>query len=91
MKVLTFVGGAVVLIVLSLYRGLALSLLWGWFVVPTFDVPSLPVIAAIGISTMVSMFTPTTTDKVKWTDVFLRSFIATTVTIAFGWLWSLAL
>ncbi len=31
-------------------KGWALSTLWGWFIVPTFGIPSLSIPAAIGIS-----------------------------------------
>jgi hypothetical protein len=91
MAFLTFVGGMFIYIVLALYRGLALSLLWGWYVVPTFDAPSLSVIVAIGLSIIVSMFTPMSESKKEWTEAFLTSAVSTTIYLVFGWLWSFAL
>lgn len=38
------VGGAI-----SIIRGWVLSVLWGWFIVPTFNMPVLEVVPAIGI------------------------------------------
>ena len=41
----------------SIFNGYVLSVLWGWFVVPTFGVPKLSVTAAIGIALVVSYIT----------------------------------
>jgi hypothetical protein len=35
-------------------NGITLSILWGWFVVPAFDVPALALVPAIGICFIVS-------------------------------------
>lgn len=37
----------------AIFHGYALSVLWGWFVVPTFGAPDLAVVPAIGIGLMV--------------------------------------
>lgn len=39
----------------AIWRGYILSVLWSWFVVPTFDIPRLSVAVAIGISLVVTM------------------------------------
>jgi hypothetical protein len=54
--------GMVVLAVLAItgsavMNGWALSVMWGWFVVPTFGVPPLSIPAAIGFSMVVGMLT----------------------------------
>ena len=46
-----------VLVVSSIANGFVLSVLWGWFVVPLFEVPSLTITQAIGFSMVVSFLT----------------------------------
>ena len=41
----------------SLFRGYILSVLWGWFMVPTLGLPRLSVVQAIGIAIVVSFLT----------------------------------
>ncbi len=41
----------------SIFNGYVLSVLWGWFMVPTFGVPELSIPAAIGIALVVSYLT----------------------------------
>lgn len=41
----------------SIFNGYALSVLWGWFVVPTFGAPALGVVPSIGIAMVVSYLT----------------------------------
>lgn len=55
----------VVLVVSSIANGFVLSILWGWFVVPLFEVPSLTIAQAIGISIVVSYFTNQYNDSDK--------------------------
>ncbi len=47
----------VLIIVSSIFNGYALSVLWGWFIVPTFNAPKLTVVPAIGIALVVSYMT----------------------------------
>ena len=51
------VGVAVLMVASSIFNGYALSVLWGWFVVPTFGVPVLGIVPAIGIAMVVSYLT----------------------------------
>lgn len=54
--ILVLIGGIVsVVVVTTLLNGYALSVLWGWFVVPAFGVPALSVPAAIGLAMVVGM------------------------------------
>ncbi len=38
----------------AILRGFVLTMLWGWFLVPTFDLPELGIPVAIGISLVAS-------------------------------------
>lgn len=55
--VICFLLSLLVLPVISLWNGYALSILWGWFVVPVFSAPPLGVAAAIGIAIVASYLT----------------------------------
>lgn len=44
-------------------RGWVLTVLWGWFIVPTFSLPELSIPAALGFTLIVSMFTQHLTNK----------------------------
>lgn len=57
MKALGCVGVLAVVVVSAILGGLALSVMWGWFVVPTFDAPPLSIPVAIGIALVVSYLT----------------------------------
>jgi hypothetical protein len=39
------------------WRGYVFSILWGWFAVPQFGLPELPVVAAIGVSILIGFAT----------------------------------
>ena len=43
---------------LTLYHAWALVTLWKWFAVPTFGLPVISYVQAIGVSLIVSLFTP---------------------------------
>jgi len=51
------VGVAFLMVASSIFNGYALSVLWGWFVVPTFGAPALGIVPAIGIAMVVSYMT----------------------------------
>lgn len=38
------------------WRGYVLSILWGWFIVPTFSLPPLLIVQAIGLSCVITAF-----------------------------------
>jgi peptidoglycan biosynthesis protein MviN/MurJ (putative lipid II flippase) len=58
----------VVVIVSSIANGFALSVLWGWFVVPIFGLPALTIAQAIGFSMVVSFLTYQYDDSKKKED-----------------------
>ena len=51
-----FVGIVALMVLSTLFRGYALSVLWGWFMVPTLGLPHLSVVQALGISLWSSAF-----------------------------------
>lgn len=52
-----FVGLIGLLAISSLWRGYVLTVLWAWFVVPTFGPPALAIAPAIGLAMVVSFLT----------------------------------
>lgn len=92
------VGGCLSLPVLipasCILKGWVLSVLWAWFVVPTFRLPELALASAIGIATVVSFIVPTTdcangkdTRKPRqlWGGLLVRMFLSPLIALAFGW------
>lgn len=51
------------LVPVMLLNAWALTLLWAWFVVPTFDVPALTIPVALGLSLIIALFKPITGEK----------------------------
>ena len=50
-------GFLVIMIVATLWSAYVLTKLWGWFVIPTFELPELSVAAAVGLALIVSYLT----------------------------------
>ena len=93
--ILIIIGIPLVLVVVSILNGYVLSILWGWFIVPTFEAPELSVVAAIGISLVVSYLTHQENEYKKEKDGLsaekVVSAIATVtakplVVLLFGWI-----
>jgi len=59
------IGVITLIVVSSVLNGYVLSVLWGWFVVPTFGAPQLSIAPAIGIALVVSYMTHQTHDCQK--------------------------
>jgi hypothetical protein len=57
MLALVVFGGLLLLVFDYAFSGYVLSMLWGWFVVPTFGAPKLGMVPAIGIVLVVSYLT----------------------------------
>lgn len=91
------VGVGVLMVVSSVFNGYALSVLWGWFVVPTFGAPALDIVPAIGFAIMVSYLTYQTHDyevkkgwglgeTVVYIIIILLDIIAKpSIALVFGW------
>jgi hypothetical protein len=45
------------MVISTTFRGFVLSILWGWFMVPIFNVPTLSIAPAIGLSLIVGFLT----------------------------------
>lgn len=56
-KLLTIIGAIIILSPVAIWRGYVLSLLWLWFIVPTFNAPVLSVAVAMGVSVIAGLFT----------------------------------
>jgi len=93
--ILGLVAAFVVAIVIgAILDGLVLSILWGWFIVPVFNFPSLSLVPAIGLALVVSHLTSQRADcKPKENDngntitkvvtiVLLRPLLV----LLFGWI-----
>ena len=69
MTALAVLGGVVGVAFLmgfsAIFNGYTLSVLWGWFVVPTFGAPALDVVPAIGIAPVVGDMTQQMREKKK--------------------------
>lgn len=79
------IGVGLLLVLSSIFNGYALSVLWGWFVVPTFGAPALGVVPAIGIAMVVGYLThQTTPDSKKEDDDGIGALIGKMVILALG-------
>lgn len=56
-SLLSFLGYIVLIVAETCYCGLALKVLWKWFVVPTFNLPVLSLAPAIGLAMVVGYLT----------------------------------
>ena len=90
---LLLVFGFILIPLLAIYHGWVLTILWGWFVAPTFHLPELNIAVAIGLSLIVGMFrgytksdnkdSQTTKDK---TIGIIAILISPLLTLFFGWI-----
>lgn len=58
---LILAGLLAVMVTATLLDGWVISVLWAWFMVPIFDLPTLTLVQAIGVGVVVSTFTARTT------------------------------
>lgn len=70
MILLAILGFVVLLIFSSIFNGYALSVLWGWFVVPTFHLPTLSLVQAIGLAMILTYLTYQHVDAKKGDESF---------------------
>lgn len=49
--------------IVAIWQGLVLKILWGWFMVPTFGLPSLDIPQALGLALVVTFLTHQTTKR----------------------------
>lgn len=82
MTLLALLAIPVVPVVGSIASGFALSVLWGWFVVPLFGVPNLTIAQAIGLSMVVGFLTYQYHDNHKKEEMSLAGKIIYLVLLA---------
>ncbi|QQG45560.1 MAG: hypothetical protein HYW89_01360 [Candidatus Sungiibacteriota bacterium] len=74
-------------IVAYLLSGVALKLLWGWFMVPTLGLPVISLVQAIGVGIVISFLTqqhiPRDKDEAK--ELLIYEVIKPVLAIAVGW------
>ena len=86
---------ALVLVLGSILGGWALSIMWEWFIVPVFALPSLGIVQAIGLSCVITLLAPrqiqrnsgvkkSTFDVVIETSA--QAFLAPLLAVGFGWI-----
>lgn len=88
------IGYIVVAIALTILRGYAFSVLWGWFIVPTFKVADLSVALAIGIAATVHLMVASpvnpNNDATDPTDKAIQNCVfsgaLSIISIGFGWI-----
>jgi hypothetical protein len=78
--VLLFIWLLIILVGGSIWSGYVLSVMWAWFVVPTFHLPQLSIAIAIGLSMVVRMLTYTPQEGEK-----KKSDTADTIISSFCW------
>jgi hypothetical protein len=81
---------------LTIYRGWALTVLWGWFIAPLFGLPPLTIPFGIGLSLVVGFLTAhykgeeLRDDEKEWWEsalgALLHGLILPTFTLAVGWI-----
>ena len=76
----------VVVPLLALLNGWALSILWGWFIVPL-GAPPIGVFHGAGLGILVSLFVrPKSTDSDEAVALVVAAFLNPLVSLAFGYL-----
>jgi hypothetical protein len=84
--------GIILIPVLVIFQGWVLTVLWSWFVVPTFRLPELSIAVAIGLTLVVSMFKTYTINNDKnltSEDKLVKAVAAVLVplfVLFFGWI-----
>jgi hypothetical protein len=87
------IGFIVLMVIAAILNGWGLSVLWGWFFVPTLGLPQLGVVQAIGIAMVVGYLTYQHIDTQpkdgeameKLVNAGITSVIRPVFAVAFGW------
>lgn len=83
----------VVVVVSALLRGWTLTVLWAWFVMPTFKLPAIGIAPALGISLVVGYLTrqdfdveqPKRTQGERFARAVGLALLSPALALAFGW------
>lgn len=84
----------VVLIVSAVWGGYVLTVLWGWFIVPVFELPALTIPHAIGLAMVVTYLTYQADFKTEETRSEMKQFatacayvfIKPAIALGIGWI-----
>lgn len=87
-----FMASLMMVIILVIVSGYTLSILWSWFITPTFDVKELTVIQAIGLSLVKGylFFNYKESSEAgfeKNVENFIKILLVVGVTLGFGWIY----
>ena len=88
----TAIGVLAVTAFIVILRGWVLTQLWAWFVTPTFGLPALGIVAAVGLSMIVRYFSGTGSADGSDSDIgklFGKSILNSVFFLVFGWIISL--
>jgi hypothetical protein len=77
----------------SIWSGYALTVLWGWFIVPAFDLAQIAITTAIGINVIITLLTVKLMDNAKQEkeygellfEGFIKSLIIPAMSLLTGW------
>lgn len=71
----------------AIWNGFVLSVLWGWFMVPTFSLPHLGVAPAIGVALVIGYLThQRKSDKEEWGDALAYAALSPLIALGIGWI-----
>jgi len=90
------IGGTIIYVIAVILNGWVLSILWGWFIVPTFNAPTLGIAPAIGVAMVIGFLTNKGSrqtyamDKREfWEKIFVELFVSLLLpftTLGIGWI-----
>ena len=83
-SVFAWIGLLLLIPLFSIFNGLLLMSLWGWYIVP-FGVMSITLPHAIGLSIIIGLFRTTIKSK-DLGKTFLENALYIAVTFSFGWI-----
>ena len=90
MAFLLIIGIILVLALSTMWSGFILSILWGWFIVPIFGLPTLSVTAAIGVALTFGYFirglATAHVDKEKTGELIISAFTTSLIFLFIGWI-----
>lgn len=94
MGLLTVIGYVVALVASYLLNGWALTILWGWFIRPTFHLPTLNLAPAIGLSIVIGFLTrrydsseqKKQTTSQKWVEPLAYAMASPLLSLGIGWI-----
>jgi len=73
----------------AVWGGIVLRMLWAWFIVPTFGLPSLSIPVAIGIGLMMTFLTYKYFPKEEGKDIYISvvsEFLVPFLALVLGWM-----